>query len=297
MNRICVTKKNLLLLAVFLFVFAGCSNMKKNMMADTAKMMGAYGKKVTNKYPDPEQMLQAMPVMIVQSDIFLEMAPNDPQLLLSASELNAGYALLIRDLHKKRASKYYKKAKEYALRILKNNSDFNEALKQVEKDEDYAKALICFEKEDVPALFALLSSTFGWIGTSSAENPYAFLEVPLAEALMERILVLDDSYKYGGAHAVIGTYNAARPVMFGGKPEKAKKHLDMALKMSERKFLMWLVYYAQYYAFRIQDRELFVKILNEVINAPENLLPEQNLANEIARVKAVALLKNIDELF
>ncbi len=294
MSCICVVNRNVLLATIFIFIFSGCS-FKKNMMVDTAKFMGKYGKKVVNKYPDPEQMRQAMPAMIIQSDMFIEMSPDDPQLLLSASELNAGYALLIKETEKKRSAKYYKKAKEYALRILKRNPDFKSSFDK--SDEDYAKALLNFEKKDVPALFALLTSTFGWISTSASENSYAFLEVPKAEALMERILILDGTYKYGGVHAVTATYNAARPVMFGGKPGKAKLHFDKALKISERKFLMWLVYYAQFYAFRIQDRELFVNTLNEVISAPENLLPEQNLANEIAKSKAVALLKTVDEQF
>ncbi len=294
MNSICVVNRNVLLATAFIFIFSGCS-FKKNMMVDTAKFMGKYGKKVVNKYPDPEQMRQAMPAMLIQSDMFIEMAPNDPQLLLSASELNAGYALLIKEKDKKRSSKYYNKAREYALRILKRNSDFESTFNN--SDEDYAKALLNFEKEDVPALFALLTSTFGWISTSASENSYALLEVPRAEALMERILILDDNYKYGGAHAVIGTYNAARAVIIGGNPKKAKLHFDKAFKISERKFLMWLVYYAQFYAFRIQDRELFVNTLNEVISAPDNLLPEQNLANEIAKSKALALLKTVDEQF
>ena len=294
MSRICVVNRNVLLATAFIFIFSGCS-FKKNMMVDTAKFMGKYGKKVVNKYPDPEQMRQAMPAMIVQSDMFIEMSPNDPQLLLPASELNAGYAMLIKETDKKRSSKYYKKAKEYALRILKRNSDFKDAFDQ--SDEEYAKALLNFEKEDVPALFALLTSTLGWITTSASENPYALLDVPKAEALMERILILDDTYKFGGAHAVVGTYNAARAIMIGGNPEKAKRHFDKAFKISERKFLLWLVYYAQYYAFRIQDRELFVSTLNEVISAPDNLLPEQNLANEIAKSKAVALLATVDDQF
>jgi tetratricopeptide (TPR) repeat protein len=294
MNSICVVNRNVLLATAFIFIFSGCS-FKKNMMVDTAKFMGKYGKKVVNKYPDPKQMLQAMPAMIVQSDMFIEMAPNDPQLLLSASELNAGYALLIKETDKKRSAKYYKKAKEYALRILKRNYNFNRTFNK--SDEKYAKALLNFEKEDVPALFALLTSTLGWITTSASDNAYALLDVPKAAALMERILILDDTYKFGGAHAVVGTYNAARAVMIGGNPEKAKLHFDKAFQISERKFLLWLVYYAQYYAFRIQDRELFVKTLNEVISAPDNLLPEQNLANEIAKFKAVALLKTVDEQF
>jgi len=158
MNNIYVVSRNLLLLTALFLIFSGCS-LKKNMMVDSAKFMGAYGKKVVNKYPDPEQMRQAMPVMIIQSDMFIEMAPNDPQLLFSASELNAGYAMFLEETNKKRASKYYKKAKEYALRILKRNSEFKSAFDK--SDEEYAKALLSFEKEDVPALFCSYDFHFG----------------------------------------------------------------------------------------------------------------------------------------
>jgi hypothetical protein len=290
-----VAKLNVLLGTILVFLMTGCTSFKQNMMVDTAKLMGKHGKRVVNRYPDPEQMRAAMPVMIIQSDMFLEMGPNDPQLLLSASELNGGYAMFLQESDKKRSAKYYKKAKDYALRVLKQNSIFNEALGK--SDEEYAKALLTFQKEDVPALFALLTSTFGWISTSASDNPAALLDLPKAEAIMDRILVLDDTFKYGGVHAVLGTYNAARPVMFGGNPEKAKFHYDEAFKISDRKFLMWLVFYAKYYAFRIQDRELFVKTLEEVISAPDNLIPEQNLANEIARAKAKDLLAQVDDQF
>jgi tetratricopeptide (TPR) repeat protein len=242
-----------------------------------------------------EQMRQAMPVMIVQSDMFLEMAPDDPELLLPAAELNSGYALLLRETDKERASKYYKKAREYSLRILKQNSVFNEALGK--SDDEYGKALQVFQKEDVPALFSLMTSTFGWISTAQSDAPRALAELTKAEALIERILVLDDTFKYGGVHAVAGTYNAARPAMFGGDQEKAEYHFEQAFKISERKFLMWHCLYAQHYAVRIQDRDLFVKTLEEVIAAPDNLLPEENLANEIAKHQAKKLMEEVDDLF
>jgi tetratricopeptide (TPR) repeat protein len=295
MDNIRVFKLSLLLLATLAFFINGCTSFKQNMMVNTAKMMRDFGKKAVNRYPDVEQMRQAMPVMIVQSDMFLEMAPNDPELLLPAAELNSGYALLIKEKDKERAAKYYKKAREYSLRILKQNPVFNEALNK--SDDEYVKALQMLNKEDVPALFSLLTSTFGWIGTTKTDQPRALAELTKAEAIIDRILVLDDTFKYGGVHAVAGTYNAARPAMFGGDQEKAKYHFEQAFKISERKFLMWHCLYAQHYAVRIQDRELFEKTLEEVIAAPDNLLPEQNLANEIAKQQAKNLLEEVDDLF
>jgi len=290
-----VFKLNLLLLVTFVFFINGCASFKQNMMVNTAKMMRGFGKKAVNRYPDVEQIRQAMPVMIVQSDMFLEMAPNDPELLLAAAELNGGYAMFLRETDKERAVKYYKKARDYSLRILKQNAAFNAALNKSE--DEYVKALESFHKEDVPALFSLLTSTFGWISTAQADKPRALAELGKAEAIIERILVLDETYKYGGVHAINGTYNAARPAMFGGDQEKARYHFEQAFKISERKFLLWLVLYAKHYTVRIQDRELFVKTLEEVIAAPDNLLPEQNLANEIAKQQAKDLLEEADDLF
>ena len=295
MNGMRVAKLNVLLGAALVFLITGCTSFKENMMVNTAKMMGQYGKRVINKYPDPEQIQAAMPAMIIQSDVFLEMGPNDPQLLFSASELNAGYALFLRDTNKKRAAKYYLKAKNYAERILLQNGTFQAA--QGKTDEEYKQSLQAFEKEDAPAMFALLTATLGWVSTSSADNPAALLELPHVEALMDRLLVLDDTYRYGGPHAVTGIYHAARPVMFGGNPEKAKFHFDEAFKISKRKYLMWQVFYAQYYAFAIQDRELYENTLQEVLDAPENLLPEQNLANAIAKMKAAQLIEQVDDQF
>ncbi len=286
---------NLLLLVTLAFFMNGCTTFKQNMMVNTAKMMREFGKKSVNRYPDVEQIRQAMPVMIVQSDMFLEMAPNDPELLLAAAELNGNYAMFLRETDKERAVKYYKKARDYSLRILKQNPVFNEALDK--SDEEYIQALQTLGKDDVPVLFALLTSTFGWIGTAQEDQPRALAELTKAEAIIERILVLDETYKYGGVHVVNGTYNAARPAMFGGDQEKAKYHFEQALKISERKFLLWLVLYAQHYTVRIQDRELFVQTLEEVIAAPDNLLPEQNLANEIAKQQAKDLLEEVDDLF
>jgi hypothetical protein len=46
-----------------------------------------------------------------------------------------------------------------------------------------------------------------------------------------------------------------------------------------------------------QDRDLFEKSLREVISAPADILPEQRLANEVAKQKAKILLEQVDDLF
>ncbi|MEE8269532.1 MAG: TRAP transporter TatT component family protein, partial [Nitrospinaceae bacterium] len=63
------------------------------------------------------------------------------------------------------------------------------------------------------------------------------------------------------------------------------------------KFLMAKVIYAKTYAVQMQDRDLFKKLLNAVLDARSDILPEQQLANAVAKQKAQKLLESADDLF
>jgi len=67
--------------------------------------------------------------------------------------------------------------------------------------------------------------------------------------------------------------------------------------LSKRKMLVFLLTYAQYYAYQIQDRDLYIRTLKEVIEAPDDLFPEMGFINAAAKKKAKVLLENVDRLF
>ena len=85
--------------------------------------------------------------------------------------------------------------------------------------------------------------------------------------------------------------------MLGGNLEKARAHFEKSLKLADRKFLMTPYLYAKTYAVQTQDKKLFKRLLNEVIDAPGDILPQQRLANELAKIKAKNLLESVDDLF
>jgi len=287
------------LLAACLFIFCisslwGCTAATRTkMMVDNMKPMMDKMKIAANKNSDIELLKDAMPASLVQLDGFIEISPDNRDLLLRGAEANAGYAFaFVKDKNRKRMLN--EKARDYALRVLKQNDDFREAFDK--SLDDYIVSLDSLGKEDVPALFFASSSWLQWIALSMTD-PEALMDLPKVEAMMERVLELDETFMYGSIHAGFGSYYAARSVTLGGKPVKAKYHFDKAFELSESKYLVFYLLYARYYAVQIQDRELFVETLNKVINAPPNLLPERNLANEIARVKAKELLAEVDEYF
>ena len=48
-------------------------------------------------------------------------------------------------------------------------------------------------------------------------------DLPIIEYIMLKVVELEDSYYYGGAHIFLGAYYSSRPPMFGGKPVESRK--------------------------------------------------------------------------
>lgn len=186
-----------------------------------------------------------------------------------------------------RAKLFYMRGKLYGLKLL-NKGSFKRALNGGDLDS-FKKSLRSFHKKDVPALFWTAMSWGGWVNLSR-DNPMAIAEFPKVEAMMNRVVELDESYFYGSPDLFFGVSFGSRPAMFGGNPAKSKEFFEKGIQITQRKFLMGLVMYAQAYAIQNQDKELFEKLLNEVLAAKADDLAEQRLANEMAKARARFLL-------
>lgn len=197
-------------------------------------------------------------------------------------------------LNEERAKRFYGAGKRITLNILKKNGSFKSALN---KDLDsFKKTLKGYGKGSVPLLFW---TAFNW-GASinlNKDSPEAIIEFPKVEAMMQRVLKLDEYYFYGGPHLFFGVSFGSRPAMFGGNLEKSKEHFERAVAAYQRKFLMSLVMYAQVYAVQAQDPALFESLLTEVMGADPAAMPEQRLANELAVRRATWLLANKAQFF
>ena len=225
---------------------------------------------------------------------FIQAAPDD-KLLLRGAEAYFGYAnAFIEDTDKKRAGMLYLKARDYGLHVLKKSDQFSRALDG--PVPQFREMLNSMGKGDVPALFWTGNSWLSWIGLN-LDRPDAIMDVPKAVALLERVVELDETYYFGSAHAALGSYYAAQPKIMGNTSEKAKQHFDRAFVISDGKFLFMYYLYAKFYAYQIQDRELFEKTLRMVIETPPDKYPDMNFANEVARRKAKVLLEDVETYF
>jgi len=70
---------------------------------------------------------------------------------------------------------------------------------------------------------------------------------------------------------------------------------ETAIARTHGNFLTYKVMMARVYAVMVQDRALFTRLLQEVIDAGD-VMPEQRLANQIAKRRARRYLAQIDDL-
>lgn len=275
------------------FAVQGCSITQLTIGATSGIIEGSF--EAMNRETDLQIAAQAIPADLKLLDGLLTEAPDNKNLLLLGAQGYVSYALgFVEDSSVTRASLFYARARDYGLRILNENDEFK---KSSEGNLDHFKqAMAGFRKDDVPAVFWTANAWGNYINLNR-DDVDALSDLPKVETMMNFVLKHDESYFYGGAHLFFGTIRASLPAMFGGDTASARVHFDKAIQLSGGKFLMAYYYYARSYAVMTQDKELFESLLHKVIDAPENLLPEQNLANEIAKAKAEELLKHEGDYF
>lgn len=288
-----MSTKKLLSLLAFIFCVSNCSVQKLAVRS----ISGILDNSMAALYEESDLKLaeQAVASDLKLLEGLIKSDPNNEKFLLLACQGFASYALgFVEDQEPDRAQLLYLRGRDYGLKILNKNHSFQKALTG---DLDQLElALNKFDKNDVPALFWTANNWANWINFNLTDTD-ALADLPKVQLMMQRVLKLDESYFYGGAHLFFATIYASRPKILGGDIEKSKQHFDRCFAYCQEKFLLPYVYYARYYATRAFDEELFSRTLSKVIETSDDILPAQRLPNAIAKQKAKRLLLQAEEFF
>lgn len=274
-----------------------------NLMAEAAPAFDAFW--------DYEIAGAGMPGGIMQLEAMLAVSPDNEELLLSVAKGYVGYGVgwLENDYEiadhdgefekaerlQHRVRLLYLRARNLALHAMRNrDAGIDEAVKDAAVleqylDEHYTKP------EDVGLVF--------WLGTGwgaainmGLDDPDLLADMPVVKALMEHSAALDQSYFNYGCYIFLAGLEAAIPEAFGGDPAKGKELFERALSLTKRRNHMLHINYARTYAVNARDKELYVNLLTEVIEAPD-LGNDVRLNNKIARVRAQRYLAETNEIF
>ena len=194
-----------------------------------------------------------------------------------------------------RAIDYYIRSEGYALKALaKSNKTFNEA-RTVDID-GFEKALQSLKKKDVEPLFWAAYAIARGISLQK-DDPMQVIDLARVELMMGRVLELDETFYFGGAHLFYTVYYGDRAPAIGGDPEKAKEHIGHVDRINGGKFLMSKFYLARYYAYPKQDVKLYKQSLQEILDAPSDIYPGEEAATSLAKSRAKRWLDQVDVLF
>lgn len=254
----------------------------------------------------------AIPASLVQVDGLLELDPENDKLLLLGAKGWGSYSLgfveddLHRaekagdydaaDEHRARARAMYLKARAYGFRLLALEAGDVEAAMKRDPDE-FAKFLAAefTDAEDAPALF-WTGYSWGLAINLSRDDPTMVADLPFPRVMVERAIALDEGYYNAAPHVFMGVVHSSLGESIGGNPEKGREHFERALELTNRKAHIVHVNYAEAYAVQKQDRALFDKLLEEVVNAPPTDDRNLALANSVAKRRAKQLLAQADDL-
>lgn len=275
-----------LLSAILLLTVTACVNVG-------GRMAEALSNSVLNQR-DPVTVRDGLPAYLLLLDGMIRDDPHNPSMLLAGARLYGAYAGAFVN-EPARAQLMSTTALDYAQRALclelkslcaglgQPMDQFNQILGTLNK------------KSDVPLLYSYAVAWAGWIQANSGDWK-AIADVPKVEAIMRKVLQLEEGYEQGSAHLYMGVLLCLRPASLGGQPEQGKEHFERALELSNGHNLMVKVLYARHYARLVFDQSLHDRLLQDVLVAGVEY-PDLTLMNVLAQTQAKALLESSNDYF
>jgi hypothetical protein len=263
---------------------------------------------------DYEMARQAIPGALKTVEGFWVVAPDNKRLIKILTEGYCQYATAFveddmevaqfkKDLeaveyHHKRASNMFTRCLNYALLSLGSGWQ-----KDIFADLEVAKKRInaTGAGQRTPMLFAGLA--LGSIINHNLDRIEMVGYLGTVQAIMERVIELDKANPpkrkdhQALPYIALGMLNTARPKALGGDPDAGQAMFEMALKITDGKFLLARTLMGYRVGKAKNDRKFFHDQLKMVLETPPSVWPEQRLANEVAHRKARRYLKNEKGLF
>ena len=287
-------------------VFSGCSlkTYAINMVGDAL----ASGDSVFESDEDLELVGDALPFGLKLTESLLSESPNHEGLLLSACRGFVLYSYAYVDYPaevameddfdralalRSRARRLYQRALTYCLRGLERQYQGLGA--ELERDPDTAVLRIepGDEERDLPLMY-WSAAALGLAISVSPGSAAMLARLPEVEALLERALVLDETWDDGALHEF-------KVVFAGAVPDETdyaeiRRHYDRAFELSVGQSAGLHVAYAEAVSVPTQNGTEFREMIEKALAVDPDVSPDNRLVNLIAHRRARWLLDRVDDL-
>jgi predicted anti-sigma-YlaC factor YlaD len=290
----------------FAFLAAGCSTLKQTAVDSLGDALAAGGTTFSSD-DDPQLVAAAVPFSLKLMESLLAERPQHRGLLLAAASGFTQYAfafvqqdadeIVEKDFAagtalRTRARKLYLRARDYGLRGLDvAHAGFSARLRA-----DPRAAVKLATAEDVGLLYWTAAS-WGAAISLAKDNADLVGDLGLMEALIDRALELDERFDHGAIHSFLITYEMARAAGSGDPVERARRHFDRAMELSNQQQAGPLVTFAESVSIARGQRAEFEALLKRALEINPDARPEWRLVNLVMQRRARWLLGRIDDLF
>ena len=244
---------------------------------------------------DPDLAKQSLPASLKLMEGLLKNDPENKQILTTLCTAFTGYTMLfVEEDDPEAASSLYLRARGYGFKALGRKAP-------VSKDGGFKKDVIsdrvnAIGEGDLEALFWTAMAWNSWINLN-LDKPAALGQLSAAQSCVKRVLEIKPDYFFGAPYILLGSVLAAMPAQLGGDETGARQCFDKAIQLSDGKFLLAHYYFARYYAVRVQNKNLFLKLIDEIQNASSDNLNEVCLINAVVKQKSKRLAEMSEDLF
>jgi hypothetical protein len=183
-------------------------------------------------------------------------------------------------------------AVEWGARCMAVNTEFADLLKK--GDETERTAIRVMQPADAGCLYFYASALGKWAKLQGFGTLLKHKDT--VKAFITKVDELDHSYFHAGPDRYWGAYYSIAPSFAGGDLAKSKTHFEQSLA-DEPGYLGTKVLMAANYAVKMQDPALFDKLLNEVVTADADAVPEAGPENRAEQTKAKDLLSKKSDFF
>jgi predicted anti-sigma-YlaC factor YlaD len=287
-------------------VWAGCTTIKHSAVDSLGDALAAGGTSFSSDN-DPELVAAAAPFSLKLMESLLAERPHHRGLLLAAASGFTQYAfafvqqeadeIVEKDFAagsamQTRARRLYLRARDYGLRGLDvAHPGFSAKLRA-----NPQAAVQSATRDDVPLLFWTAAS-WGAAISLSKDNAELIGDQGILEALIDRAAALNEPFDHGAIHSFLITYEMARPVGTGVPADRARRHFERAVALSNKQQAGPFVNLAESVAVPGGQRTEFESLLKQALAIDVDARPEWRLVNLVMQRRARWLLGRIDDLF
>lgn len=224
---------------VLFFTVAGCSTMRSVALKTAAPLFmdSMEGIEAEGSW---DHFKEATPGMLSLIDGLLAVRPYDESLLVAAIKGNAGYGFGVYETlflgdkladnenttNKDKAIYYYSKAFGYGQKFLEANDLNLDNLRDAMKDKKGIPGLLDAQLSgDKTSLEAILftAQALGSMINLQRENIQLVSYLPMAKGMFDWVCEIEPTIAHGTCDIFYGSYEAGRPAMLGGNPERGRK--------------------------------------------------------------------------